>query len=111
MNSNGENNKNINLESFTVKGIDSPSEHQDMIYNQIDGIQNQIDDIQESFNDYWFSLYHEMENEFKSLKFKLIFLRVGSAGFVLVIWPIDEKRVSAKASLSPNSIFQKSGIS
>ena len=61
MNSNGENNKNINLESFTVKGIDSPSEHQDMIYNQ-------IDDIQESFNDYWFSLYHEMENEFKSLK-------------------------------------------
>ena len=61
MNSNEENNKNINLESFTVKGIDSPSEHQDMIYNQ-------IDDIQESFNDYWFSLYHEMENEFKSLK-------------------------------------------
>lgn len=61
MNSNEENNKNINLESFTVKGIDFPSEHQDMIYNQ-------IDDIQESFNDYWFSLYHEMENEFKSLK-------------------------------------------
>ncbi len=66
MNSNEENNKNINLksctlESFTVKGIDSPSEHQDMIYNQ-------IDDIQESFKDYWFSLYHEMENEFKSLK-------------------------------------------
>ena len=67
MNSNGENNKNINLESFTVKGIDSPSEHQDMIYNQ-------IDDIQESFNDYWFSLYHEMENEFKSLKILYLLL-------------------------------------
>ena len=67
MNSNEENNKNINLESFTVKGIDSPSEHQDMIYNQ-------IDDIQESFNDYWFSLYPEMENEFKSLKILYLLL-------------------------------------
>ena len=74
MNSNEENNKNINLESFTIKGIDSPSEHQDMIYNQIDDIQNQIDDIQESFNDYWFSLYHEMENEFKSLKILYLLL-------------------------------------
>ena len=61
MNSNRENNKNINLESFTVRGIGSLSKNQEMIYNQIDG-------IQESLNDDWFSLYHEMENEFKSLK-------------------------------------------
>ena len=67
MNSNEENNKNINLESFTVKGIGSLSKNQEMIYNQIDS-------LQESLNDYWFSLYHEMENEFKSLKILYLLL-------------------------------------
>ena len=50
-----------NLETFTVEGFSSISKNQEMIYNEIDG-------IQESLNDYWFSLYHQMKNGFKSLK-------------------------------------------
>ena len=80
MNSNEENNKNINLESFTVKGIGSLSSNQEMIYNEIDS-------IQESLNDYWFSLYHQMEKEFKFLKilYVLTLLLMIIAVIVLVV--------------------------